>query len=220
MMGSMGSMRPMRPMRLALPKGRNLKVTVEALRAGGFQLAELDSDDRKLLFQAPADGLEIFLLKDWDLPLYVQYGIADWGVVGSDVLEERDGDLLVPVRLKQGGCRLSFIGPEGALPPAGSQVRLATKYPTIARRVLAAKPWGAEVMKLSGSVELGPILNLAEIALDIVQTGQTIRENGLVELEVVREVLPCLVVNRASYQQHRERLTTLIRRMEAAGVVA
>jgi ATP phosphoribosyltransferase len=115
---------------------------------------------------------------------------------------------------------MSLIGRARELPQAGSQVRLATKYPNIARRVVAGRPWGAEILRLSGSVELAPLLRLAEVALDIVQTGRTLAENHLVEIETVAEVAACLVVNRASYLRHRALLNEWIDRLEAAEVVA
>jgi ATP phosphoribosyltransferase len=214
--------------RLALPKGRNLDAALAAFRAAGIGLDGLDGTGRSLRTRLPEEGIEVLSLKDWDLPLYVTHGIADCGIVGSDVLEEVDGDLLVPVRLLQGRSRLSFIGRdtgrdtgrEAALPAPGTQVRLATKYPNTARRVVAERPWGAEIVKLSGSIELAPILRLAELALDIVQTGRTLAENHLVEIETVAEVSACLVVNRASYQRHRALLNDWIGRLEAAGVVS
>jgi ATP phosphoribosyltransferase len=210
--------------RLALPKGRNLDAALAAFRAAGIGLDGLDGSGRSLRTQLPEEGIEVLSLKDWDLPLYVTHGIADCGIVGSDVLGEVDGDLLVPVRLLQGRSRLSFIGldtgREAALPAAGTQIRLATKYPNTARRVVAERGWGAEIVKLSGSIELAPILRLAELALDIVQTGRTLAENHLVEIETVAEVAACLVVNRASYQRHRALLNDWIGRLEAAGVVS
>lgn len=206
--------------RLALPKGRNQQPVVEALRAAGLELAALERGERRLLLPCPEDGCELLLLKGWDVPRYVEYGVADLGVVGSDVLAEIDGDLLVPARFRAGRSRLSLIGPEGAMPKAGSQVRLATKYPGTARRLLHERSWGAEILELSGSIELAPILDLADVALDIVQTGRTLAENHLVELEQVAEVADCLVVNRASFQQHRESINGLVDRLEAAGVVA
>ena len=206
--------------RLALPKGRNLEVTLTAFRAAGL-LESYDGSGRGLLTALPAEGIEVLSLKDWDLPLYVEHGVADCGVVGSDVLGEVDGDLLVPVRLKAGRSRLSFIGrKDHDLPPPGGQVRLATKYPVTARRIVAERPWGAEIVKLSGSIELAPLLSLAELALDIVQTGRTLAENNLVEIETVAEVAACLVVNRASYQRHRALLNDWISRLEAAEVVS
>ena len=206
--------------RVALPKGRNLAATLAAFRVAGFSMAELEGErNRRLHVKYRQEGLEVLLLKDWDLPLYVEHGIADCGVVGSDVLEEVGGDLLVPARLRQGRCRLSFIGRRRELPQPGEQVRLASKYPNTARRVLETQSWGAEVFKLSGSVELAPLLDLAELALDIVQTGRTLRENGLTEIDVVREVAPCLVVNRSAYQQHRDELNRWLDRFEEAEVM-
>jgi ATP phosphoribosyltransferase len=223
--------------RLALGKGRNLSVALDALRAAGLELDGVGEPARRLIVEVEAPRLggggvgaaggdselperfEVLLLKDADVPLYVAYGVADLGVVGSDVLEESDGDLLVPARLRDGRSRLSLIGRPGGLPAAGSQVRLATKYPATARRLVAQRPWGAEVLTLSGSVELAPLLDLADLALDIVQTGRTLAANGLAELEVVAEVTPCLVVNRASYLRHRDGVNELVRRLEAAEVV-
>jgi ATP phosphoribosyltransferase len=206
--------------RVALPKGRNLEPALAAFRAAGLPLGGLDPNGRSLRTRLPEDGVEVLSLKDWDLPVYVEHGVADCGIVGSDVLGEVDGDLLVPVRLTAGRSRLSLIGLAASLPAAGGQVRLATKYPNTARRVVAARPWGAEIVTLSGSIELAPLLHLAELALDIVQTGRTLTENGLVEIETVAEVAACFVVNRASFQRHRARLNDWIGRLEAAGVAA
>jgi len=205
--------------RMALPKGRNLDVAMAAFRAAGLPLEAPASPSRSLLTRIPGFGVELLSLKDWDLPLYVGRGIADCGIVGSDVLGEVDGDLLVPLRLRDGGCRLSLIGRgRESVPPPGGQARLATKYPNLARRYVASRAWGAEIVELSGSIELAPLLELAELALDIVQTGRTLAENGLVEIERVEEITPCFVVNRASYQRHRRLLNDWIARLEAAEV--
>lgn len=207
--------------RLALGKGRNLGVTLDAFRAAGVELGGFDpASDRRLKISIPGAGLEVLLLKDSDLPLYLAHGVADLGVVGSDVLEESDGDLLVPLRLHAGRARLSFIGRPGSLPLAGTQVRLATKYPVTARRAVARRSWGAEILPLAGSVELAPLLGLAEIGLDVVQTGRTLAENGLVELEWVAEVAPSVAVNRASFLGQRLRINELLGRLEAAGVAS
>jgi len=206
--------------RLALPKGRNRQPAVAALRAAGLGLAGFEEGGRGLRTALPDDGVELLSLNDWDLPLYVEHGVADCGVVGSDVLDELDGDLLVPARLRAGRCRFALIGCRAELPAAGGQVRLATKYPLTARRVLAGRPWGAEIVHLSGSVELAPALGLTELALDLVQTGRTLAENGLVEIEAVAEVAPCLVVNRASFQRHRARINQWLDRLEAVGAVS
>ncbi len=201
-------------------EGSHLAAALGALRAAGFVLDGFDPGGRLLRQRLPADGLEIMLLKDWDLPLYVERGVADCGVVGSDVLDEVDGDLLIPLRLRDGRCRLSLIGPPGGQPLPGAQVRLATKYVETARRYVAEQAWGASIVPLSGSLELAPLLGLADVALDIVQTGRTLREHGLVELAVVREVLPCLVANRAAYQALRDEIHRLAARLEKAEVAA
>ena len=206
--------------RLALPKGRNLEVALAAFGAAGLDLGAPEAPGRSLRTRPPAAGVEVLLLKDWDVPLYVEQGVADCGVVGSDVLGELDGDLLVPVRLLAGRARMSLIGRPGALPQPGAQVRLATKYPATARRWLAGLPWGAEVLELAGSVELAPVLELAEVALDIVQSGRTLAANHLAELQVVAEVAACLVVGRAAFQRHRGTVNDWVGRLEAAAVVS
>lgn len=203
---------------LALPKGRNLEIALDAFRAAGLPLEGVETGDRRLRIDLPEVGFQILLLKDWDVPLYVEYGIADLGIVGSDVLAEVGGDVLVPARFTAGRCRLSLIGKQG-LPEPGAQVRLATKFTHIARQVVMGEAWNAEILKLFGSVELGPLLELAEVALDIVQTGRTLQENHLLELKVVREVAPLLLVHRAAFQRHRDRINELVDRFEDAGVV-
>lgn len=211
--------------RLALPKGRNLETALLAFAAGGLDLSALDSDaargSRRLWHSFPEVGCDVLLLKDRDLPLYVGRGVADCGVVGRDVLDEVDGDLLVPLELAGGHSRLSLIGPIGRpLPLAGEQVRLATKYPRTAERFLERQPWSAEILELSGSIELAPLVGLADFILDIVQTGSTLRAHGLAELAPVRAIAPCFVVHRAAWQLRRAELTDLLGRLERAGVAA
>lgn len=211
-------------MRLALPKGRVLTPVLDALAAAGIAPEGLGSADfnnggRRLWLDLPGSAHEALLLKSWDVPRYVERGIADWGFVGSDVLGEVGGDLLAPLALTAGRCRMSLIGrPGSALPAAGGQARVATKYPATARRLVAARPWGAEVLALAGSVELAPLLDLADYALDIVETGATLRAHGLIELEAVAEVEPLVVVNRAAFHHRRQEINDLIGRLEAAGV--
>lgn len=205
--------------RLALPKGRNLGFFRAALTKAGVPLEGFDPNGRALQHALPAEGIEILMLKDPDLPLYVERGVADFGAIGSDVLEESGADLLVPLHLVEGGCRLSLIGRPGLELRNGRQLRLATKYPNTARSWLATQDFGAEILPLSGSVELAPVLGLADLALDIVQTGSTLVANGLVELEVVREVSICVVINRGSWQAHRAIWNDLITRLEAVGAV-
>jgi ATP phosphoribosyltransferase len=203
--------------RLALPKGRNLEPALAALRAADLPLDGFEP--RRLRQSLPGERVELLLLKDWDLPLYVEHGIADGGFVGSDVLEELGTDLLVPARLRDGRSRFSLIGRDSRMPAPGDQIRVATKYPRFTQRLLAHRPWGIEIVRLSGSVELAPLLDLAELAVDIVQTGQTLRDHDLHEVEILAPVAPCLVVNRASFQRLRVEINELIDRLERAEVV-
>ena len=123
--------------RLALPKGRIREAALVAFGVAGVEVEKLDPETRALTTRLNGGEVEVLFLKDWDLPLYVERGIADCGVVGSDVLGEVDGDLLVPARLRDGACHFSLIGKSHDLPKAGEQARLATKYPKTARRLLA-----------------------------------------------------------------------------------
>ena len=215
-----------RTLRIALPKGRNLPPTLEAFGKAGLDFSGYDKSLlRQTLPGASNDGLdgldvELVQIKDWDLPLYVEQGIAHCGIVGTDVLEEQNEDLLAPLSLKAGRSRFSIIGTASRLPAAGSQIRVATKYPRWSQRLLRGRPWGIEIFKLSGSVELGPLLELSEVACDIVQTGSTIKAHQMVELEVLAEIAPTLVIGRSAFHQYRGALLGLMHRLEAAGVVA
>lgn len=212
--------------RIALPKGRNLEPALAAFAAAGVALGALEDGSRRLWrsFPGAAPGgvdLDVLLLKDRDLPLYVARGVADCGIVGRDVLDELDGDLLVPLELAAGASRLSLIAPAGAgAPAAGAQLRLATKYPRTAERWLERQPWSAEILELSGSIELAPLVGLADLILDIVQTGATLAAHGLEEVVTVREIRPCFVVHRGAWQMLRRELGDLLRRLESVGVAA
>lgn len=207
--------------RIALPKGRNLEVVGAAFAAAGKSLTGLDDGSRRLWRDYPDLGFETLLVKDRDLPLYVARGVADCGVVGRDVLDEIEGDLLVPLELAGGASRLSLIGRAGTqLPHAGAQVRLATKYPRLAARWIETQAWSAELIELSGAIELAPLVDLSDFILDIVQTGATLRAHDLVELAVVREIRPCFVVHRGAWQSSRGEISALLESFEAAGVAA
>ncbi len=203
-----------------LPKGRNLGPARAALAAAGLNLDDLDSS--RLRQQLPDQGafgpaVGILLLKDWDLPLYVEHGIVDCAIVGSDVLEETRPDVFRPLRLKAGRSRLSLIAETPELPKRNGQLRAATRYPTWAARLLAARRLHVEVIHLTSSIELGPLLDLTDVAVDIVQTGGTLRAHDLHEIEVLAEVAPTFVVNRASFHSHRRRLSRLLGGLEAVG---
>lgn len=204
-----------------LPKGRNLGPTRDALAAAGLDLSGLDSSRLRQRFRDEGvlgTEVEVLLLKDWDLPLYVEHGIVDCAIIGSDVLEETQPDVFQPLRLKHGRSRLSLIAETPELPRRSGQLRAATRYPTWAARLLAARNLHVEVLELTSSIELGPLLDLTDVAVDIVQTGATLRTHDLHEVEVLAQVAPTFVVNRASFHTHRRRLTRLLGGLEEAGV--
>ena len=205
-----------------LPKGRNLGPARAALAAAGLNLDGLDPS--RLRQRCPGQRVletpvEVLLLKDWDLPLYVEQGIVDCAIVGSDVLEETQPDVFRPLRLKDGRSRLSLIAESSQLPKRSGQLRAATRYPAWAARLLAARNLHVEVIHLTSSIELGPLLDLTDVAVDIVQTGTTLRTHALHEIEVLADVAPTFVVNRASFHAHRRRLSRLLGALEEAGVV-
>ncbi len=203
-----------------LPKGRNLGPARDALAAAGLGLSGLDPS--RLRQRCADDGVlgvdvEVLLLKDWDLPLYVEHGIVDCAIVGSDVLEETQPDVFQPLRLRDGRSRLSLIAETPQLPRRRGQLRAATRYPAWAARLLAARNLHVELLHLTSSIELGPLLDLTDVAVDIVQTGATLRTHDLHEIEALAQVAPTFVVNRASFHAHRRRLSRLLRGLEEAG---
>jgi ATP phosphoribosyltransferase len=208
---------------LALPKGRVLDETVTLFGAVGIDLAAVRENSRKLIFEV--EGFRVLVVRDADVPTYVAHGAADAGVVGSDVLEEQGLDLYEPLDLGIGRCRMSIAGPAEA-PPLGessrpspspdgarkgeSPVRYATKFPKIARRFLEARSEAFELIKLQGAIELGPLVGLCDRIIDIVSTGETLKQNRLVEIETLMQVSARLVVNRASLKLHRRPFETLL----------
>ena len=203
-----------------LPKGRNLGPARAALAAAGLNLDGLDSSRLRQQFpdqDVLGTPVEALLLKDWDLPLYVEHGIVDCAIVGSDVLEETAPDVFRPLELREGGSRLSLIAETPELPKRSGQLRAATRYPNWSTRLLAERNLHVEILHLTSSIELGPLLDLTDVAVDIVQTGGTLRTHDLHEVEVLAEVAPTFVVNRASFHAHRRRLGRLLRALEETG---
>jgi ATP phosphoribosyltransferase len=192
----------MKPFTLALPKGRLLEPALDVCAALGLNLHEARNGSRKLILDDAARGVRFLLLKPADVLTFVEYGAADAGIVGQDVLREREGDVFEPLTLGFGYCRLVLAGaPECAqtdwrLAPA---LRIATKYPRITRNYLIERGQSAEIIPLHGSVEIAPALGLADLLVDVVDTGRTLKENGLVELETILKSQAALIVNRASY---------------------
>ncbi len=197
---------------LALPKGRVLPDALTTLRSAGLTL-DLAADERALRH----DGVDatVLVMRNADVPTYVELGVADAGVVGRDVLLEHGSALYAPVDLGFAACRLSLIRPVGA---AGQVRRIASKYPRVTAEYLARIGSPAEVVELSGNVELACLSGLADAVVDVVQTGATLRANGLEEVDVIAESSARFVVNRAALKLKADVLRPLIAALrEGAG---
>ena len=204
----------------ALTKGRLAKKTLELLEQVGITCEEMkDPDSRKLIFVNDELKLKFFLAKGPDVPTYVEYGAADIGVVGKDTLVEEGRKMYEVLDLGFGKCRMCVCGPASAREKLAhqEQIRVATKYPDIAKDYFYnQKHQTVEIIKLNGSIELAPLVGLSEVIVDIVETGSTLRENGL---EVLEEIMPLsarMVVNQVSMKMEAERITKLIQALKAA----
>jgi len=213
---------------LALPKGRILAELSPLLDRAGISPAadHADESSRRLRFPTADPTLDVVRVRPFDVATFVAFGAAAIGIVGSDVLMEFDyPELYAPLDLRLGLCRLSIAAPAATRnaaddPTRWSQVRVATKYPNIARRHFAARGVTADVVHLSGAMELAPSLGLSRLILDLVQTGSTLRANGLVEIEHVANVSTRLIVNRAALKTRPELLGAWIARFRAAAAAA
>ncbi len=205
---------------IALAKGRLAKQTMALLEKTGITCEEIkDKDTRKLIFVNEELGLRFFLSKTSDVPTYVEYGAADIGVVGSDTILEEGRKILEVLDLGLGKCRMCVAGPASAreLLEKNEIIRVASKYPRIAKDYFYNKKHQTvEIIKLNGSVELAPIVGLSEVIVDIVETGSTLRENGLEVLEEICPLSARVVVNEASMKMQRERIMKMIKDLKSA----
>ena len=207
-------MEEMRYLTFALGKGRLAKKTLEMFEQIGITCEEMkDKDTRKLIFVNEELKLRFFLAKGPDVPTYVEYGAADIGIVGKDTILEEGRNIYEVLDLGFGKCRMCICGPENAkeLLNHHELLRVATKYPRIAKDYFYNKKHQTvEIIKLNGSIELAPIVGLSEVICDIVETGSTLRENGLSVLEEVCPLSARMVVNQVSMKMENERITKLI----------
>ena len=204
----------MRYLTFALAKGRLAKKTLSILERIGITCEEMkDPESRKLIFVNEELKLKFFLAKATDVPTYVEYGAADIGVVGKDTIMEEGRKLYEVIDLGLGKCRMCVAGPASAkeLLNHGELIRVATKYPNIAKDYFYnVKHQTVEIIKLNGSIELAPIVGLSEVIVDIVETGSTLRENGLEVLEEICPLSARMVVNQVSMKMEHERIQKLI----------
>ncbi|MBL9013948.1 MAG: ATP phosphoribosyltransferase [Myxococcales bacterium] len=205
-----------RPIILAAPKGRILEDGAKLFARAGYDLSPVLGDSRKLVHEC--GPLRVLVLRNSDIATYVAHGAADIGFAGSDVLDEEGRDLLEPLDLGIGRCRMIVAERADARIDDRAQIhlRVATKYPRITRAYLQKKGITAEVIELSGAIELAPLTGLCDRIVDITQTGETLRQNGLVEIDTIASISTRLVVNPARLKLDGERLGRLIEALERA----
>jgi len=205
---------------VALGKGRLAKQAMEAFEKIGIPCEEMkDKTTRKLIFVNEEKKMRFFLAKGPDVPTYVEYGAADIGIVGEDTILEEGRNIYEVLDLGFGKCNMCICGPKEAedLLKSQERIRVATKYPKIAKDYFYnIKHQTPEIIKLNGSIELAPIVGLSEVICDIVETGSTLRENGLVVLETVCPLSARMVVNQVSMKMENERITQLISELKQA----
>ncbi len=201
---------------IALSKGRIFKETLPLLAAAGITPVDDPETSRKLILDTNVDDVKLVIIRASDVPTYVAYGAADLGVAGKDVLLEYDSDSLYePLDLKIARCRLMVAGPKEpkTIP---RRLRIATKYVQSTRRYYADRREQVEIIKLYGSMELAPLVGLADLIVDVVDTGNTLKANGLVPLEHITDISSRLVVNKAAMKMKHERIADFIARVKAA----
>ncbi len=201
--------------RIALTKGRLEKNTVALFERAGFDVSELKSKGRRLILDIPGSGIDVVLAKAADVITYVEHGVCDMGVVGKDTIEEHQGSYFEVCDLGFGACRFALAGKKGEDFYAGVGIKtVATKYPNVTRRFFEGKGMDVDIVKIEGSVELAPLLGLSHGIVDIVETGTTLKENGL---EVYEDVLPIsarIIVNPVSMKLKKAAIERLVEKAE------
>ena len=202
---------------IALPKGRLLRPTRELFQQLGCPDLQITDDSRKLVYEDQSGRWRFILAKAGDVPIYVEHGAADAGIVGLDALREAGSDVYAPLPLGFGACRVVVAAPRQRAERVQEHplrletgLRIATKYPRITREYFLQRGLSVEIIGLTGSIELAPTIGMADLLVDIVDTGTTLRENGLVEIEQLMHSEAYLIVNRASYVLKSERVQALI----------
>ncbi|MDQ3921968.1 MAG: ATP phosphoribosyltransferase [Actinomycetota bacterium] len=206
-------------LRVAVPKGNIFEDALRALRGAGLPVEVLRENDRKLFYET--EGTEFIVSRPSDVPVFVEYGAADVGIVGKDVLEEQEPNVVELRDLGTGGCRMVLAAPAEKAPEVrqaiahAEVVHVATKFPHTARRYFEGIGRQAEIIALHGSIELAPLVGLAECIVDLTATGTTLRENNLVVLDEVSTSTARLIANRSSYRLRNKDIAGLVGAMEA-----
>jgi ATP phosphoribosyltransferase len=203
---------------IALSKGKLIEPALDLFRRAGYEIVGLSGESRRLIFVSPENDMTFLIVRPSDVPTYVEYGGADAGIVGKDVLMEQESDVYEPLDLGFGACRIcvASLRGEGSNDRLSSKIRIATKYPRISERYFNKRGIPVEIIKLYGSIELAPVVGLADRIVDLVETGSTLKAHDLVELEVIAPSTARFIVNRASLRLKQEPLMELIRKLRAA----
>lgn len=199
---------------VALPKGRIGEQVYAIFEASGYECPSIREDNRKLTFENEAAGVRFFWVKPLDVTIYVERGAADIGVAGKDVLLEYEPDVYELLDLGVGKCRMCVAGPADFKDDPARTLRVATKFPNIARTYYGSLGREIDVIKLNGSVELAPILGLSDVIVDIVETGKTLLENGLAPLATIAPVSARLIANKARYKFKNAEIDAMCKKME------
>ncbi|MFW5648978.1 MAG: ATP phosphoribosyltransferase [Candidatus Alkaliphilus sp. MAG34] len=205
----------MQKVKIAMTKGRLLKHTIKLLEDAGVDCQPLKEDNRKLVFLLPCYNIEAILLKAADVPTYVEHGVVDMGVAGKDVLLEQEKQLYEVIDLKFGKCKFAVAG-KPSMKGGKKHLVVATKYPNVAKNHFAQKGQSVEIIKQEGSVELAPLMGLSDVIVDIVETGKTLKENGLIVLEEIADISARLILNEVSYKTKKKEITEIVNLIEKA----
>ena len=200
---------------IALAKGRLGEEIYSIFEAAGYGIPGMLEKTRKLIFTDEKKGLSYFWVKPSDVAIYVERGAADIGVAGKDILLESNSNVYELLDMHRGICRVSVAGREGFERISGKAVRVATKFVNIASRFYASKFQDADIIKLNGSIELAPLLGLSDVIVDIVETGKTLKANGLCELEKICDISAWLIANKAGYRFHADEIRRLASDVES-----
>ena len=201
-------------MNIALPKGRLGEKVYAMFEAAGYDCPSIRENNRKLIFENAEKGVRYFWVKPSDVSIYVERGAADIGVAGKDILLEYAPDVYELLDLDLGKCRMAVAGKKDFYDNGERTLRVATKFPNIARAHYAAKCRDIDIIKLNGSIELAPILGLSDVIVDIVETGTTLRENDLEVVETVVPISARLIVNKSSFRFKTAEIEDVVRKMK------
>lgn len=203
----------MKELTIAMPKGRIFEEALVMLKQAGYKLPPEFDDSRKLIIEVPEENLRFILSKPMDVPTYVEHGVADLGIAGKDVMLEEERDVYELLDLQISHCYLAVAGlPDTKMNEVAP--RIATKYPNVASSYFREQGEQVEIIKLNGSIEIAPIIGLTDRIVDIVSTGRTLKENGLVEYEHIVDITSRLIVNPVSYRIKHERIQEMVNRLD------